>query len=179
MKKEGKTYEQFLAESTASEPAPPVIAVGQVKNKRMHDTLEVIEVFSGEARITAACKEAGMTTGTPIDIKTGFDMLTVQGQNDARSLIHAGLPIVVFMAPVCTSWSSLSNVLPYEERIRRRDESYPFIEFCSDIAHFQIELGRYFIIENPETSQIWNTRLMQSLAEKHVHSAQFTCAPMA
>ena len=49
--------------------------------------------------------------------------------------------------------------------MRRRDESYPFIEFCSDIAHFQIELNRYFIIEKPETSQIWNTRLMQSLAE--------------
>ena len=41
----------------------------------MHDTFEVIEVFSGEARITVACKEAGMTTGPPIDIKTGFDLL--------------------------------------------------------------------------------------------------------
>ena len=49
--------------------------------------------------------------------------------------------------------------------MRRREESYPFVEFCSDIAHFQNELSRYFIIENPETSQIWNTHLMRNLMD--------------
>jgi hypothetical protein len=103
LKKEGKTYEQYLAESAASQAMPTVDAAVQTQSKREHDTYDVVEVFSGEARITAACKEAGMTTGPPIDIKTGFDLLSVQGQNDARSLTHAGLPTIVFMAPVCTS----------------------------------------------------------------------------
>jgi hypothetical protein len=89
----------------ASGPLPAIVAVSQgAEVKRVNKTFEVIEVFSGEARITAACNEAGMTTGPPIDIKTGFDLLTAQGQNDARDLIHAGVPIVVFMAPVCISY---------------------------------------------------------------------------
>ena len=70
------------------------------------------------------------------------------------------------MAPVCTSWSSLSNVLPPEERLRRRAAAYPFVEFCADVATYQRQLGRYFIIENPESSQIWGTAPFQQIADQ-------------
>jgi hypothetical protein len=38
------------------------------------------------------------------------------------------------------------------------------VEFCADVASYQRQLHRYFIIENPETSQIWNTEPMSDIA---------------
>ena len=138
----------------------------------------MIEIFAGSARITSACAEVGLTTGPPIDIKNGYDLLTKQGQDDTWGVIRAGSPTVVFMAPVCTSWSTLSNTLSEEERTRRRSESYPIVEFCAVVASYQRQLHRYFIIENPETSQIWNTEPMSDIANmKGVHrSTVHTCA---
>ena len=41
------------------------------------------------------------------------------------------------------------------------------VEFCARVALFQIEHGRYFIIENPATSKIWFTKCFQRLLLKH------------
>ena len=41
------------------------------------------------------------------------------------------------------------------------------VEFCARVALYQIEHGRYFIIENPATSKIWFTKCFQRLLMKH------------
>ena len=108
----------------------------------------------------------GLTTGPLIDIKNGYDLLTKQGQDDTWDITHAGSPTIVLVAPGCTSWSALSNTLSEEERARRRTESYPFVEFCADVATYQRQLGRYFIIENAESSQMWGTAPFQQIADQ-------------
>ena len=43
------------------------------------------------------------------------------------------------------------------------------IEFCVKVALYQISKGRYFIIENPQGSQLWNLACILRLAqESHV-----------
>ena len=69
------------------------------------------------------------------------------------------------MAPVCTSCSSLSNVLPQEERVRRRAASLPMVQFCSEVSTYQHKVNKYFIIENPEASQIWSTEAFAKVAQ--------------
>jgi len=45
--------------------------------------LDFLELFSGSARASSACAEKGLNTGAPIDLKTGFDLLTKAGQQKA------------------------------------------------------------------------------------------------
>ena len=71
-----------------------------------------------------------------------------------------GSPTVVYMAP-----GSLSNVLPEDERLRRRAASWPMVEFCGDVATYQYENNKFFMIENPESSQLWNTEILVKLQE--------------
>jgi hypothetical protein len=130
------------------------------------DPFVMLEIFAGTARVTAACRDIGLSTGPPVDINTGFDLLTEEGQQATWELIKSGQPLVIFMAPVCTAWSSLSNTRPEAERIKRRAEAYPMVEFCSEIAQYQQRAGKYFIIENPETSQMWNTPPMMAVADE-------------
>ena len=40
------------------------------------------------------------------------------------------------------------------------------VEFCVRVALYQIEHGRYFIIENPASSKIWYTKCFQRLLMK-------------
>ena len=39
----------------------------------------------------------------------------------------------------------------------------PTVEFVASIARYQLKHGRYFIIENPQTSKIWYLNCMQQL----------------
>jgi len=63
----------------------------------------MLEIFAGTARVTAACKDIGLITGPPVDINTGFDLLTAEGQQSTWKIIKSGQPLVIFMAPVCTA----------------------------------------------------------------------------
>jgi hypothetical protein len=115
---------------------------GSIENTTMRleshssDHFVMLEIFAGTARVTAACKDIGLITGPPVDINTGFDLLTEEGQKSTWKLIKLGQPLVIFMAPVCTAWSSLSNTRPEAERMKRRAEAYPMVEFCSEIAQY-------------------------------------------
>ena len=45
--------------------------------------LDFLELFSGSAHASAACADAGLTVGPPVDLKTGFDLNTKAGQQKA------------------------------------------------------------------------------------------------
>jgi len=51
--------------------------------------------------------------------------------------------------------------------VKKRKKYLPMVEFCARVALYQIEHGRYFIIENPATSKIWFTKCFQRLLTKH------------
>ena len=40
------------------------------------------------------------------------------------------------------------------------------VEFCVKVALYQISKGRYFIIENPQGSQLWNLACLLRLAQE-------------
>ena len=77
--------------------------------------LDFLELFSGSARLSQECARHKLKTGAPIDLKTGFDLLTKEGQAKAWSVITSQQPTIVFMAPVCTPFSSLRNSSPPEQ----------------------------------------------------------------
>ena len=125
----------------------------------------VLEIFAGSARMTSACQKAGITVGPNIDLLTGYDLLLPRGQEDTWEVVLQGEPEVIFMAPPCTCWSSLSNVRPEADRLERRRLALPMVSFCADVASYQHERNKYFLIENPETSQMWNTESMTALSQ--------------
>ena len=62
--------------------------------------IDFLELFSGSARLSAACASSGLKVGPPIDLKTGFDLNNDKAQAHAMQLILELEPEVVFMAPV-------------------------------------------------------------------------------
>ena len=74
-------------------------------------------------------------------MRTGFDVMTSKGRHMVMEIIKEQAPDVILMAPVCGPWSNMQNI--------QQDH--------------QLKHGRYFIIENPQTSKMWYLNCMQQL----------------
>ena len=118
--------------------------------------IDFLELFAGTARMSQMAAQSGLRCGQPIDLRTGFDLSNPQSQKKVLDILDKQQPTVVFMAPVCENLNS-----PYvHEKMKR---ATPMIDFCIKIAEYQIRRGRYFIIENPQTSRMWHTKSFQKL----------------
>jgi len=61
----------------------------------------------------------------------------------------------------------MQNINDPSDTYQKRKKYLPMVEFCARVALYQIEHGRYLIIENPATSKIWFTKCFQRLLMKH------------
>ena len=102
--------------------------------------------------------------GTPVDIRTGFDVMTFKGRHMVMEIIKEQAPDVILMAPVCGPWSNMQNIQQDQQKVGEKRRRYlPMVEFVASIARYQLKHERYFIIENPQTSKIWYLNCMQQL----------------
>ena len=117
--------------------------------------IDFLELFSGSARLSQVAAMNGLKVGQPIDLRTGFDLLKVEGRKRAMEVIHRQEPSVVFLAPVCAPWSQMTNINDRDAREEKRRKYMPMVEFCIQVAVYQLRNGRHFIIENPAGSAMW------------------------
>ncbi len=156
--KSENTGEAFLG-TEARFDVPEVFWMTKDKGK-----LDFLELFAGKAVLSYCASQAGLQTGQPIDINTGYDLNTYEGQQKAWKVIKDGQPEVVYMAVVCGPWSNLQNINDRNMVLKKRKQIMPMVRFCVDVAQYQIRTGRKFIIENPETSHIWKVKEFCDLA---------------
>ena len=133
----------------------------------MTGKLDFLELFSGSAKLSQAAAMQGLRVGAPIDLRTGYDLLTAEGRRKAMEVIERQQPKIIHMAPVCGPWSQMQNINDPADTYQKRKKYLPMVEFCARVALYQIEHGRFFIIENPATSKIWFTKHFQRLLMKH------------
>ena len=125
--------------------------------------IRVLEIFAGSARFSQCCALTGLKVGTPVDIRTGFDVMTSKGRHRVMEIIKEQAPDVILMAPVCGPWSNMQNIQDQQRVWQKRKRYLPMVEFVASIARYQLKHGRYFIIENPQTSKIWYLNCVQQL----------------
>ena len=111
--------------------------------------IDFLELFSGSARLSQVAAMNGLKVGTPIDLRTGFYILKVEGRKRALEIIERQEPSVVFMAPECAPWSQMTNINDRDLRDEKRSKYMPMVEFCVQVAIYQLKRGRHFIMENP------------------------------
>ena len=132
----------------------------------MSGKLDLLELFAGSARISQACASTGLRVGQPIDLRTGFDLMTKVGQKKVLEILMFQNPEIVWMAPLCSPWSQWSNMKPEDVRYADREAVMPMVRFCVQVAKYQISKGRKFVIENPEGSAIWFTKVFLDLMKQ-------------
>ena len=125
--------------------------------------IDFLELFSGSARLSQTAAMNGFKVGQPIDLRTGFDILSAEGRRRTMEIVERQKPKVILMAPDCGPWSQMNTINDQYQVDAKRRKYLPMLEFCVRLAIYQIEHGGYFIIENPSTSALWYTRCFQRL----------------
>ena len=128
--------------------------------------IHVLEVFAGSARLSQCCALTGLKVGTPIDIRTGFDIMTSKGRQMVLDIIREQQPDVVWLGSVCGPWSIMQNINDPKVVAEKRAKYLPMIDFVSSIARYQLSRGLYFIIENPQKSKIWTLKSIVELMNR-------------
>jgi len=80
LKKEGKSYEEFVQEAREVTEQKAAPAQEQNVSSEVEEKFSVLEIFAGSARATSACQQAGITVGPNIDLITGYDLSSPLGR---------------------------------------------------------------------------------------------------
>ena len=86
--------------------------------------IHVLEIFAGSARFSQCCALSGLTVGTPVDIRTGFGVMTSKGRHMVMEIIKEQAPDVILMAPVCGPWSNMQNIQQDQQRVWEKRKRY-------------------------------------------------------
>ena len=131
--------------------------------------IHVMEVFGGYGGVTRIAIKRKLKVGKFFDINIGIDLTRPEEKAKLLSYIRKYEPSCIVMGPPCTSFSAWArfNRLHYPNAWAR---SYaigkPLAELSVEIARLQHKHGRFYIIENPWSSAIWQLPSMAQLVSQ-------------
>ena len=135
-------YENF----DASKSAPPA------------DRCDLWEIYS-PPRIGPVIRALKGRCRRSIDLTTFWDLRKADMQHCLLADVMSQRPRFAIMGPPCTLFTNLifSNWFRMEKAIReqRLKEAVTYADISCWIAMWQNRAGDYFVIENPEGSQMW------------------------
>lgn len=156
-----------LAHEIIAEPATDLWRVFQPSHSAWmtnddDSTVECLELFAGQARISEAFAKKRRGVLEPVDLKYGHDLRDPRCRSSVVSQIRSLRPTMVWMAPPCTVWCGFSN-LNYDRQQRRRlrAKEKPFLELIDEVIVEQHRHGGFAVVENPKTSAIWQEPVLQ------------------
>ncbi|CAE7562382.1 RE1 [Symbiodinium sp. CCMP2592] len=145
--------------------------VRPVKNRRNHELPRgcrtfLLEIFAGAAVLTQmAFQEWAMPVSPPVDLNTGYDLLTKEGRDQVDMIIERDDPFAIAFAPVCGPWTSWTNIAMGQARetiMEQRKRWRPTIQWMYKVTKERLAKGRQVLIENPWNSAMWDCKASQS-----------------
>ena len=118
-----------------------------------------LEVFSGSGRLTAAVKNLGAATLSPVELKLGghFDMRRRSSQETVLSWVKSGRVAYLHLGTPCTVFSRARHNLLHRQRAEEKER------VGLELALFSIELivtciryGVKWSLENPRNSRLFD-----------------------
>ena len=127
---------------------------------------DVWEWFSGCGKLSNACEALHLRTGPPISWETGWCFQIAAHREKLWELLCQFQPKVLFAAPVCGPWSIACTTMspPLKEAIRI--EQLQVFEFICRAQKYQTAQGRFWLYEQPRSSELLKTELAVSTADK-------------
>ena len=135
---------------------------------------KVTELFS-PPRVTAEMQSLpilGFVPGSTFDLRVdsngvSWDFLRADDRRRARNQIQKEKPYLVCGSPPCTYYSILTRMnfsrMDPEKLRRKKSEAKVLLDFAMEIYEVQLQGGRRFLHEHPESASSWKTEEVQRL----------------
>ena len=89
--------------------------------------IDFLEMFSGSARLSEPASMQGLRVGTPIDLRTRYNLLTAEGRRKAMKVIERQQPKIIHLAPVCGPWSQRQNISDPADTYQKRKNIFQWL----------------------------------------------------
>ena len=131
---------------------------------------DLLEVYGGHANITRYAQKVGLRALQPVDKIYGINLSTRDDFQQFRQLVRRHRPFLTVFEPECRLWSTLTNLNYYwrpEELAELRKAAMLTVEETANHIEEIILDGRFFLLENPHGSELWNQEPILRLQQKH------------
>ena len=139
----------------------------------------LLEIFAGAALLSSIAANQGLPVAAPVDITLdGSDLLKASVRQELDHEIDRLDPYVITFSPVCGPWGPWSklnmskNEVTREKILRDRDSWFPFTKWLRGLVRRRLAKGRKVLIENPWTSEFWDSFHMKKLMEEHLYDSE-------
>ena len=130
--------------------------------------VDFLELFS-PPRVSVEAKKRGLVVSEPeaFDLETGWDFFNAHDRAFFWKVVREQEPLVIGMSPKCTAFSTMmeSNWSRMNGECAQeiQEEGKSMLQFCIQVAIYQLERGRYFYLEHPGFASSWATHSMRWL----------------
>ena len=159
-----KEHKIYLTSKPASVRPPP--------------NADLWELFAGRALCTELASEYGLNALQPWDLVYGQDLMKRDQRQEALNTLRRLKPYLTLLGLDCRHYTLFNKNLNYSHRpqewlqLQRQDK--PMLDFTVCVAEEQLQSGRYFLIENPLRSELWQQTAIQKL-QRHPDVWLITC----
>ncbi|CAK9060272.1 Copia protein (Gag-int-pol protein) [Cleaved into: Copia VLP protein [Durusdinium trenchii] len=131
--------------------------------------IDLLELFSGAARLTSTAFHFGLNAIQPFDLREGIDLSSEAGRKLAKHVLQHHKPLLLHVAWPRRLWSLFNENMNWSHRLHElealRDEERELVRFTVGLCKEQHAQGRLFLGENVLRSRLWQEPDILSLAE--------------
>ena len=136
--------------------------------------MDVAEFYS-PPRITEMAAKMGLRAGWSLDLTTNdedgraWDFNVPEMRNRAARKVLTDKPLLLIGNPMCTIYSCMNNInharMAPEIVKARFDYARKHLAFAAALYKIQIQEGRYFLHEHPESASSWYEKCIKEVME--------------
>ena len=121
--------------------------------------VDLWELFAGSCNLSRLAPHYDLNTLQPLDILFGQDFKNGSMRKKIKAQVDQFKPWLIVMGVDCRFWNLFNINLNWSHRQELleslQDEERILVQFAVDIALMQYKAGRYFLLENPLRSRLW------------------------
>ena len=154
-----QTAHVFAAEASIMETRTP----------KLRTRVDILETFAGQGNISRRCVQFGLKSLAPIDYETGWDLYRKEDQRHVDRALDQFKPLLLVQGLDCKDWCLLQDNVNYIHRLeqlwQRRARARPLVKRAAGWCAKQSRENRYWLIENPLTSRLWQEECIQQISQ--------------
>ena len=136
--------------------------------QRPPPSVDLWELFAGQGRCSELAHEYDLTALQPMDIVYCQDFFDQKVRSRAKETLDRLRPTLLMIETDCTHFTLFNKNLNYSQRLdewhRLQQEDQPLVTFSTTMATRQHQAGRFFLLENPLKSELWQQPQVVRLA---------------
>ena len=146
------------------------IQIYNIKHKpRPPGAADLWELFAGQATCSRLAHQYQLNALQPFDLIYGQDFMDEETRNMTIHTLKRHQPYLLMIELECTFYNLFNRNLNYSKRLEEwqqlQEQQQPLLDLAIETAWIQHRAGRFFLLENPLRSELWNKPQVEQLRQ--------------